>query len=84
MEETDTTTVTINVTDVTEELPPGPTDFRATLADGTFTTSWSAVTGADNYEVQYRVGGEGRRWFSVGTTTTLNYSPSGNWEGPVR
>ena len=79
MEETDTTTVTINVTDVPEELAPGPTDFSVSLADGTFTTSWSAVPGTNNYEVQYRVGGDGRRWWSAGTTTTtgLTYTPSG-------
>ena len=49
---TATATVTITVTDVVEDPPTAPTGLSATLADDTFTLSWTAVTGAAKYEAQ--------------------------------
>ena len=76
---TATATVTITVTDVAEDLPPSPTGVEATLTDGTFTITWTAMSGVDNYEVQYRTGGATGTWTGAGTTTTtsLDYSPTG-------
>ena len=55
---TGTATVTITVTDVLDTAPPAPTD----LAVGTVTTTslpltWTAVTGAAKYRVEYQVSG---------------------------
>ena len=47
-----TATATITVTDVAEDLPPAPEGLEGTLADGTFTLTWTAVEGASSYEVQ--------------------------------
>ena len=79
MEGTDTATVTVTVTDVAENPPPAPTGVDTTLSGGTFTIEWAAVSGTDNYEVQYRTGGTSGTWSSVGTTTTtsLDYTPTG-------
>ena len=61
---------------------PAPTDVSTSLADNTFTITWSAVTGAANYEVQHMVADSGVDWAVVGTTTSTSstYSPT---DGPV-
>ncbi len=61
--------------------PPAPQDVSVSLADGAFTVSWSAVTGASRYGAQYRTGGAGE-WTGLSTTTStsLALSPEG---GPV-
>ena len=75
----DTATVVITVTDVAEDPPPAPTGLGVSLANGSFSLSWSAVSGAGNYEVQYRTGGEEGTWTAAGTaaTTSLTYTPAG-------
>ena len=51
-----TAPVEISVTDVSpEELAPAPEDLAVSLADGTFTITWSAVTGAARYEAQHHL-----------------------------
>ena len=51
-----TATVEISVTDVSpEDLPPAPEDLAVSLADGTFTITWSAVTDAARYEAQHHL-----------------------------
>ena len=74
-----TTTVDIAVTDVAEDSAPAPGGVGVSFAADTFTVTWSAVTGASHYEVQYRTGGADAAWSSVGTTTAamLTYSPEG-------
>ena len=58
--------------------PPTPGGLSASLADGTYTISWDAVTGADQYEVQHRVGTDAD-WSALPTTTSTSatYSPEG-------
>ena len=76
---TDTVSVNASVTDVAEDLPPAPTNVDAALTDGIFTVTWDAVAGTDNYQVQYRTGGDGGTWAGAGTaaTTSLTYTPTG-------
>ncbi len=40
-------------------VPPAPANLGASLAGGTFTLSWDAVTGSDRYRVRYRVDADG-------------------------
>ena len=72
-----TATVNVSVTDVVD-APPAPTGVSASHSSGTFTVSWSAVSGADLYRVGYRVQGAGGAWTHLPTTsgTTLTYSPT--------
>ena len=73
----------LGLSDCTEEGPaPAPGGLNATLADGTFTVTWSAVTGAEEYEVQHRLSGSGDDWESLAavTGTTDTYTPAG---GPL-
>ena len=74
-----TTTVEIEVTDVAEDAPPAPGGLGVSLADGTFTATWSAVAGASVYELQQQVSGSGDGWAAVATTAglTQTYSPTG-------
>ena len=74
-----TTTVEIEVTDVAEDAPPAPTGLGVSLAGGTFTVTWGAVTGTANYELQQQVSGSGDGWAVVATTAglTQTYSPTG-------
>ena len=74
-----TATVEIVVTDVAEDAPPAPQDLSVSLADGAFTITWSALTGAGQYEAQYRISDSGEDWASVETTTAtvVAFSPEG-------
>ena len=74
---TDTATVEINVTDVAEDPPPAPADFRVSLTGETFTLTWAAVSGAAQYEVDHRVAGSGWTSLDPTTETTQTYSPEG-------
>ncbi len=49
----DTAAVTVTVIDVAEDPPPAPSGLGVTLADGTFTISWTALDGAAKYEAQH-------------------------------
>ncbi len=75
---TATATAEVAVTDVAEDAPPAPDGMSASLADGSFTIAWDAMTGADQYDVEHRVKVAAAEWSSAGTTaeTTLTYSPS--------
>lgn len=72
-----TAAVSVSVTDVVD-APPAPTGVSASQSSGTFTVSWSAVSGADLYRIGYRVQGAGGAWIYLPTTsaTTLAYSPT--------
>ena len=41
------------MTDVAEDAPPALTGLGVSLADDTFTVTWSAVAGVAVYELQY-------------------------------
>ena len=80
--QTDTVMVTITVTDVAEDAPPVPMGLTANLADGTFSISWSAVSGAAKYEAQHTTdaaNAETVTWTSLAETTgtTQDYTPVG-------
>ena len=77
-----TATVEISVTDVAEDPAPAPEDLSATLADGTFTITWSPVEGAARYEAQHRIEGSDDDWASLPVTegTMSEFSPE---DGPV-
>ena len=74
-----TTTVEIRVTDVAEDPPTSPQGLSVSLADETFSITWTALIGAGMYEVRHRIGGSGDDWASAATTTitTLAFSPAG-------
>ena len=57
---------------------PAPEGLGASVAGGTFSISWSPVSGADNYEVRYRVAGSDDEWVSAGTATgeAFAFSPA--------
>ena len=79
---TATATVTITVTDVAEDAPPAPTGLTATLASGTFSLTWDAVTGAAKYEAHYTTDAADAQtvtWTALEevATTTQTYSPAG-------
>ncbi len=78
-----TATVEISVTDVSpEKLPPAPEDLAVSLADGTFTITWSPLTGAARYEAQHHKVGSIDDWTSLPETTgtSATYSPT---DGPA-
>ncbi len=78
-----TATVEISVTDVSpEDLPPAPEDLAVSLADGTFTITWSPLTGAARYEAQHHKVGSIDDWTSLPETTgtSATYSPT---DGPA-
>ena len=79
-----TATVEIEVTDVFGEITSASENVAASLSAGTFTITWDTVTGAANYEVQYRSGGSGGTWASVHTSTTTTLTYSSNGRGRVR
>ena len=70
---TATASVTVTVTNVAEGLPPVPEGLSATLANGTFSIAWDAVSGADQYEVQYRTSPEAA-WLDVTDTDATDTS----------
>ena len=78
----DSATVTITVTDVAEDTPPAPENLDASLAGSAFSLSWDALSGAANYEPQYRTGGSDDDWMELPTTTdtVATFSPT---DGPV-
>ena len=78
---TDTATVIVTVTDVVEDAPPAPENLDVTLAGGTFTLGWDAVTGAAAYEAQHTtdaVDAETVTWTVLAETAglTQTYSPT--------
>ena len=80
--ETSTTTVTVNVTDVVEDAPPAPSGLGASLAEGTFTVSWTALDGAAKYEAQHTTDtadSETVTWTALPETTgvSVTYAPVG-------
>ncbi|MYD51355.1 MAG: hypothetical protein F4W93_07710 [Dehalococcoidia bacterium] len=58
---------------------PAPDDVSASLSGGTYTVSWSAVTGAADYRAQYRTGGSEAEWTDLDMTTgtSQTFSPEG-------
>ena len=78
-EGTDTATVTITVTDVAENTPPAPENLSASFTDDTFSISWDTLSGAANYEPQYRTGDSDDDWMALPTTTgtSATFSPTG-------
>jgi len=66
---------------IREGLPyaPAPQGLSVSLADDTFTISWSAVTDADQYRVGYRAGGSEGEWTDLDATTgtSQTFSPEG-------
>ena len=79
---TDTVTVTVTVTDVAEDAPPAPSGLTASLVDGTFTISWSALDGAAKYEAQHTTDTADAvtvTWTALPETTgvSVTYAPEG-------
>ncbi|MDE2824373.1 MAG: cadherin domain-containing protein, partial [Chloroflexota bacterium] len=56
-----------------------PEDVSVSLSGGTYTISWSAVTGATDYRAQYRTGGSEAEWTDLDATTgtSQTFSPEG-------
>ncbi len=75
----DTATVTVTVTDVAEDAPPAPAGLTVALADGTFSLSWTALTGAAKYEAQHKTGAADSQWTALPETTGVSaaYVPEG-------
>ena len=78
----DTAAVTLTVIDVAEDAPPAPSGLDVTLADGTFTISWTALDGAAKYEVQHTTDAASAAtvtWTALPETTGVNatYAPDG-------
>ena len=60
-------------------VPTAPQGLGVSLADGVFSMTWDAVTGASRYEAQYRIEGSEDDWAVAATTTeaALAFSPEG-------
>ena len=58
--------------------PPVPEGLSVSVSGATFTLNWTAVTAADQYEVQYRTGAEAD-WVSLPAVTAASttFSPTG-------
>ena len=68
----------LGLSNCTEEgAAPAPEGLSVSFANGAFSITWSAVTGASRYEISYRAAGTDDEWESVGTSTStaLTYSP---------
>ena len=78
---TSTSTVEIGIGDVPEDLPPAPQDVEVSLPGGEFTISWTAVSGAAEYEVQHRSDAQSS-WTALAAVdaTSATYSPA---DGPA-
>ena len=78
----DTATLDVTVVDPPEGPPSAPQGMDASLADGTFSLSWTALSGAANYEPQYGTGDSGDDWIALPTTTeaSASFSPT---DGPA-
>ena len=65
--------------DCPDDAPPPPKKPTVSLASSTFTISWGAVTGADQYRAQHRTGGSTGQWTNLGATTSTSqtFSPQG-------
>ena len=61
---------------------PAPSGVSASLSDGTFSIGWTAMSGVDQYEVQYQTDDPNDDWAALGTatTTTLTHTPV---DGPM-
>ena len=64
---------------IRKAAPPAPQGLGVTLANGSFTITWSAVTGADQYRVGHRTGGSEGEWTDLDATTGTSqaFSPEG-------
>ncbi len=76
---TATASVIVTVTDVAEDPPPAPTGVTATLTNGTFTISWTALDGAAKYEAQHKTDATDSEWTTLPETTGVSttYTPTG-------
>ena len=70
----DTAAVRVEVTDVAETGPPVPQRLTTGLVGTTIGISWDALTGADQYRVQYRIGGVAGEWVNLEAQTATNAS----------
>ena len=73
----DTATVSVAVTDVSETGPPAPSGLAVSYTSGAFGLTWDAVTGADQYRVQHRKGDGPWTNLSPGTGTSQSFTPAG-------
>ncbi len=62
--------------------PPAPVGLSASLAEDTFTLSWTALSGADEYEVQWQIAGAVDSWAALPAVTAAEatYAPAGGPE----
>lgn len=81
-ENTDTVEVIVTVTDVVEDPPPAPTGVSASLADGSFTVTWTSLEGAAKYEAQHKTDAVDSEWTALPETTGMSatYTPEGGPE----
>ena len=69
----------LGLPDCAEGLVAAPDDLMVSLADGTFSMTWTAVSGADRYEVQRRIAGSGDDWAALPATESVSasFTPEG-------
>ena len=62
-----------------QEGPAAPTGLSASLTGGDFTVTWTALSGVDEYEVQWRIDGSGNAWEALPTvqSASATYTPMG-------
>ena len=60
-------------------LAPAPQGLSVSLSKGEFAIGWDMVNWVDRYRVQYRAGGSGGDWASIGATpgASMTFSPVG-------
>ena len=68
----------LGLADCSGGVVSAPTGLEVSISGGTFSLTWSAVTGAGLYEAQY-VEGSGGDWDVIGTTTATStgFAPDG-------